>query len=90
MVPDNGGECSSPAQKKRYNFTKHKAKFTRERDRSCSPIADQVPIRKRDPYQPPSPDVAYVRSLRRTKEPPTCLLFGPLRGELYPDQFFLQ
>jgi hypothetical protein len=87
-VPDNGGECSSPSQKKRYNFAKRRAKFTRERDGSCSPIADQVPIRKCDPYHPPSPDAAYIRSLRRTKEPPTCLLFGPLKGELYPDHFF--
>jgi hypothetical protein len=87
-VPDNAGECSSPAWKKHYNFSKRKAKFTRERDRSCSPSADQVPTRKRDPYHPPSPDAAYIRLLRRTKEPPTCLLFGLLKGELYPDHIF--
>jgi hypothetical protein len=47
-VPDKGGECSSPAQKKQYNFAKHKAKFTRERDCSSSPTEEQVVIGKCD------------------------------------------
>jgi hypothetical protein len=87
-----GGDVNgnpSPVRKKRYNFASRKAKYARERDRSKSPSEERIPNNSgRAPYIPPSPDAAFVRSLRRTKEPPTCILFGPLREALYPDHFF--
>ncbi len=89
--PVAGGvsENPSPDRKKRYNFASRKAKFARERDRSTSPSEERVPSNAgRAPYIPPSPDAAFVRSLRRTKERPSCIMFGPLREVLYPDYFF--
>jgi hypothetical protein len=81
-------EAPTPVRKKRYNFSKRRAKFTRERDRSSSPTEEHVFRREREPYRPPSPAAAYLRSLRHSKEPPTCLLFGQLREVKNPDHFF--
>jgi hypothetical protein len=36
-------QAQSPSQKKRYYFSKRKAKFARERDRSSSPFEDHTP-----------------------------------------------
>ncbi len=81
----------SPCRKKnRYNFSKRKARFTREDRRSDSSISSEgLPITsQRRVYKPPSPPKAQVRFARRSKEPPTCLLFGTYRETLYPDYFF--
>jgi hypothetical protein len=39
-------------------------------------------------FRPPSPPRSMIQSSRRTKNRPTCLLFGIHREELYPDYFF--
>jgi hypothetical protein len=79
----------SPARKKRYNFSKRKAKFARECQRTPPSPFDDVLGTKRQQYIPPSPVAAERRSLRRTKERPTCLVFGQLRETFYPDHFFV-
>jgi hypothetical protein len=53
-----------------------------------SPSPENVTVRKRAEFIPPSPPRASVHSLRRTKEKPTCLLFGPDRESLYNGYFF--
>jgi hypothetical protein len=79
----------SPARKQRYNFSKRKAKFAREHQRTPPSPFDEVSVTKRQQYIPPSPVVAERRSLQRTKERPTCLVFGQLWETLYPDHFFV-
>ena len=81
---------SSPnRKKKKYNFSSRKAKFTRERDRSSSPSDDEaVPTRQPRIFQATSPNQKMLRAARRSKEPPTCLIYGPFRETLYPDHFF--
>jgi hypothetical protein len=81
-------QAQSPSRKKRYNFSRRKAKFARERDRSSSPSEDHTPTVVRRPYVPSSPLVVERRSLRRSKERPTCLIFGQHREVIYPDHFF--
>lgn len=83
-----GDRSESPVPKKKYNFSKRRAKFKRERDRSSSPEDDVVERHVRQAYVPPSPDAADRRMLRRCKDKPTCLLFGAHREMLYPDHFF--
>lgn len=78
-------------RKKRYNFSKRRARFKREDRRSDSSISseDVQPTRQnRRIFRPPSPPRSMIRSSRRTKDRPTCLLFGIHREELYPDYFF--
>jgi hypothetical protein len=80
----------SPLRKKKYNFSKRKAKFTRERYRPPpSPEAEVISSRGEHRSAVPTPHrVPERRITRRTKEKPTCLLFGRLREVLYPDHFF--
>jgi hypothetical protein len=80
----------SPLRKKKFNFSKRKAKFTRERYRPPpSPEAEVVSSRvERRGVVPSPPRVPEKRITRCTKEKPTCLLFGRLREVLYPDHFF--
>jgi hypothetical protein len=81
-------QVQAPSRKKRYNFSRRKAKFARERDRSSSPSEDHTPTVVRRPYVPSSPLVVERRSLRHSKERPTCLIFGQHREVMYLDQFF--
>jgi hypothetical protein len=78
----------SPARKKKYNFSKRKSKFARERQRTPPSPFDEVSVMKRQQYIPPSPVATERRSLQRMKECPTWLVFGQLWETLYPNHFF--
>ncbi len=53
-----------------------------------SPSPEHIVARQHQRFVPPSPPRALIRSLRRSGEKPTCILFGPHRETLYEGFFF--
>ena len=54
-----------------------------------TPSPELIRHRQRQKYVPPSPPRAMIRSLRRSGEKPTCLVFGLHREVVYSDFFFV-
>ncbi len=84
---NKGTKEVTPPSAARHSKSKPKGKFSRLLNH-YSPSPENITTRRRPKFIPDSPPRAAFRSLRRTKEKPTCLLFGPHRETLYHGFFF--